>query len=185
MKRKLAASFVLILGFTSCGKKIPQASSADTVYIGELGSSVIKMNMKFDHTGQTQSSALKFQANAWVRIPKAVFIKKGQVQEYSTRIYFNTYETVSHGHSSTLYCDYSSSRQTEDSDYSSVDGYKHIFGNCFEDINNDGVFEQLSYIPGDEVPIDQNNFLRLELIGSTDTLGVTEEVYSDIEVDWR
>jgi hypothetical protein len=186
MRKKVIALLTCSIALTSCGKKIENTKTGDdTVVLNEANASNVKLELNFNKTGELSASNFRFSGEAWIKVPEAVFLKSGDVFTYSTRIYFNATEDLTLGNSPVFYCEYSAYKQFTGSDQQSIDGYNHLFKNCYEDVNADGTPEILNYLPGDEIPQDPTRLLKIELISSSAGSEDITEVYSDIEVDWR
>jgi hypothetical protein len=188
MRKILITPLLCSFAVVSCGKKIENTNTNtgdDTVILNEANASNVKLELSFNKNGELKNSVYKFGAEAWIKVPEAIFLKSGTSFTYSTRIYFNSSNSITLENTSELYCDYTAVKQITNTDQPTIDGYNHIFNSCHEDVNGDGVPEKLYYEPGDEVPQDLGRYIKIKHIGSsTDSVDATE-VYSDIEVDWR
>jgi len=165
----------------SCGKEIETTNDDDTV-VRRPAADASKINLKIktesDNTGSTEYVS---EMSGWARIPSKPFIH----QSIASIIYSKLSFQIPNGKEVTnglmLVCDYISSKKSEF--FEKEDIYNHQFIGCKEDVDQDGIPDELNYIPGDEVPIDKNQLIIFSVHSSdkSDQL----EVESDIEVNWR
>ncbi len=162
MKKIMSANlFTLLAIFSSCGKEVKNSGTSLTVQRAELTASTISLNVSSD----ASSALVRVPQDAWVRIPETL---KSQNLEasYFGKLYFNTNIQSEYG----MYCVYKPTSNA------------FQFEGCYEDVDQDGIPDLISYFPGEEVAIDENNFIKLEII-SEETLS-HPNIRADIEVDW-
>jgi hypothetical protein len=185
-RRFLSTSCLLVSIFAySCGKKIQSSEKAEKIVITPaLGVSVVNLKVGYI-SNEDKEGISEYQADhsGWAKIPNGPEVIEGSPLVFSTRIFINTPAITIKSGNSELYCDYTSIRLLTGSDTPTQDGYNHYFKGCKEDVDNDGVADEMNYLPGDDVPIDEGKFIILHT--SSSEYDGTIQVHSDIEVDWH
>lgn len=181
---KSALLFMLFVISASCGKAIKnsQEPSDDTRDLPGLNASEISLELSYNPKAESfQEVRYEVLSSGWARIPKKITIKNGRPLVISAKINFN--KVLIHSeYNSAFFCSYSSVRLASGADEENPDGYTHYFKGCFEDVDNDGVLDELNYLPGDQVAVDANKYISLYITSdkSVDSLSVSSEI--DLEL---
>jgi hypothetical protein len=176
-KRKKTMVFPFCcLAVFGCGKKIENTkTNTELNYNSALEANVIDVKLNFNQDGQTTSKQYKFDENAWVKIPRAVYVQAGSPIDYKTKLYFNA-----NANEFEFFCEYGAQKQLPKAD--SLDGYAHDFLGCFGHINESDHLVEFNYSPGTDVAQDRGNSIYLNL--SSQTTEEDTQVFTEVEVDW-
>jgi len=168
----------------SCGKEIQTTGSgSDLKRTHALKVSNIHFNFLID-TELIFDAAKTFQSDGsgWARIPTGPTIISGNPVFFESRVYINITSTTDLSDGSHFFCEYTSLRLPEQNS-SELEDYIHIFNGCKEDIDNDGVPDLINYNVGDNIALQEGNFIRVEV--TTSESDDIVEIHSEIEVDWH
>lgn len=173
------------LAVLSCGKKVQNTDPNAGKFVSRspaLSGSSLRLNSRFNSSGVVENDLYQFKAEAWITIPEYVIVESGAPENFVVRVYFNTKNEVSLAGSKELFCDYRNTKQYSSQGKMFIDNYYHQFLGCFEDIDADGVVEELNYSPGVQIAQDENHYVRLEYIsGETDS---ETTVSVDVDLEW-
>jgi len=181
---KSALLLILFLVFISCGKAIKnsQESDSDTRELPGLGTSEITLEVSYNPKAESFKEVMyPVSSRAWARIPQKMKIIDGRPLVISAKINFNK-ELIYNEYNSAFFCSYSAVRLSSGPDEDNPDGYSHYFKGCFEDVDNDGVLDELNYLPGDQVAVDVDKYITLYITSdkSVNNLSVSSEI--DLEL---
>ncbi len=178
--KKMFTNLLVILSTSllmlSCGKQIEGKgkSSGNVVITPELNPNVL-LSMDLRGNASGQYSSFLFERNARIMIPQAVYVKTQGPVHYNVNLVFNTSQSPeSRDAISEFYCQYKNTKFSK--------AYEQEFLGCFQDIDNDGIVENLGYKVGQKVFQDKWNYVRTEL-----TSGYSEqpsEIITDLEIEW-
>jgi hypothetical protein len=165
---------------TGCGKKVQNSSTNDDVQRRTLGSNIFNLKATLENSGYSIPGNFRFDNNGLVRIPEQLKVLKGNAGNRLARIYFNVREGLHE-----FYCNYKggASGPTPNDPKEIKKGLSYNLLNCFQDVNNDGIPEELNYYAGFEAPQDMDNFVRLEVLSSDPRY--TTEIQAQFEVEWH
>lgn len=161
---------------TSCGKPIESSKESDSniVVRPELNPNLSFM-MSFEGEAEQQTQSHMFERDGRVVIPANIHLQSGAPDHYNVTLVFNTRESSDQRDAmSEFFCKYESIKYFK--------GYQHKFLGCFQDIDGDGVNDNLGYKAGQKVFQERWNYIRAELTsGYSDT---TAEILTELEVEW-
>ena len=194
MFKSLKSFFVApccLFALIGCGKKVTQnPSSADTgdgsqvvILPGESGIEFLALD--FNPSQQSQmTTQVQAQGNGWARIPDAPTISAGNALVVGTRVYFNTFENLNSAQYRQFYCDYQSIKMINPKPDTPInDTYNHYFKGCFEDVDDDGVMDELNFIPGDDaIDLQKDRYITLRV--TADDNADSLSLRSEIEIDY-
>jgi len=158
---KLFVMTVLSMTLVSCGQPIEGSKNSqdDSNLTPELSANIVLSMELTDHTDSesSPSSSYLFENTASVTIPAGVYLKSGTPDSYLVNLVFNASESRDHGIDiNEFYCQYESIKE--------IKGYVHIFRGCFQDVDNDGIVEDLGYNIGQKVIQDKWNYIRFDRV---------------------
>lgn len=165
----------------ACGKEIKSSKEEnDVVLKAQAQASTIELTVKTQNNGQG-SQQVTTEASGWAKIPEPPMIIHSLSNLIYSTITFQTKATESSIQTMQLTCDYLSIKNHAFKQ--SRQSYEHQFIGCKEDIDGDGIKDDINYLPGDEIALEINQVIQLEVHSSdtTDQLSIR----SEIEVDWR
>ncbi|MBD65225.1 MAG: hypothetical protein CME62_08460 [Halobacteriovoraceae bacterium] len=164
----------------SCGKKAQNSSSeSDSDYqdTRALEPGSVTLDMTIEDENALEADSVLFNGNAWIVIPEPadIMVKSGSPMHYRTRIYFNSTEEPSVDGGYETFCEYSA--------LASDSTYNYSFKGCYEDVDQDGTPDLLSYSPGMEFPQESGKSLRFEFIFGYSAQA--SELSAELEItDW-
>lgn len=174
MYKNLIQATCSIALLLSCGKRIE--NSKEQVEVVERPSIVasfveLKIDAKELNTSKTYYQVKK---DGWAKIPSAPKVINSLSKLIYTKLTFeNSYN--SNSDSTGLVCHYISIKSEDNT-------YQHKFTGCKEDIDADGEYNELNYLPGDELAVLENEKIFLETHSSNQSDQLI--IKSRIEIDW-
>lgn len=173
--KKVSSATCSMALIISCGKEIETTNDNDSdVNRRAATASTVSLTVKTqgDNLGKDEKI---IEQSGWAKIPPRPEILNSVSDLVYSKISFNINKVQGFIQQGTgLVCHYISMK-TEN-------GFDHKFTGCEEDIDNDGIPDELNYIPGDEIAILKDKVIKLEIHSSNQE--EQTEVTSDIEVDW-
>lgn len=183
--KKIRSAPCWVAIFLSCGKDIKttdEDKSMPSVTRAPADASIITLRISTDNENKG-IILYKSPTSGWAKVPAKPFIQKSIAQIVYSKLSFEMPGQGNFSPATKLICDYISFQKKQPHHENKTDGYKHQFVGCKEDIDLDGVDEELNYIPGDEIPLDENEIIKFEVHSSDSDDQI--EIESDIEVKWR
>ena len=176
---------LVLASFLGCGKEIETSNDDNSVVLRPAADSS-KINLRIKTIDQNAgSSEYRTQMSGWAKVPAKPLIYHSFAKIIYSKLSFNYPAQFDGEKTILLTCDYISSRKTQSelNKNPSSEEYNHHFIGCKEDVDLDGVPDELNYIPGDEIAIDKNQLIIFNVHTSDHSDQV--EIESDIEVNWR
>ncbi len=180
--------FIIIISIatlmTGCGKGIMNSGAEDEttlVITDEVQASTISVSLNLEVDEQASSTQLP--DSGWAIIPESPIIKESTSDYVLTELFINAEDnlgTVDLYDYQAVICEYFSLKN-QLTDSSSHPNYTHTFNGCY--YYHDGIREELNYLPGQEVAIDEGRYIVLA--AHTSNSDQTTLLHLDIEVDWH
>lgn len=160
-----------------CGKKVENSQNSSDTQRQTATSADIPFNFSFESDKSTELG-YTFSRDGWVSIPDKFNITSGDSLIITTRIYFNQDDQES----SKFHCRFNSVKQISDKKQNLAPIYTHQFKGCYDDVNNDGILEEVYYLPGEQVPMNKSEKVVLKVRATSSTSKINME--TALKVDW-
>ena len=174
--KRLAITACGLAVCNSCGRQIETTNLEDRVISRPAATATPKIIFKIETiNSNTGSQELTTVRSGWAEIPEnPVIIRSISQLIYSTISFKYTHKVGE------FICNYVSAKKE---DYKvGEDPYQHKFLGCKEDVDLDGILDDLNYLPGDEIAVRDNEKIQFKIHSSDQSDNVIIE--SNIVVDW-